>query len=163
MFFLFFFLMIRRPPRSTLFPYTTLFRSTDTHIKAPANSWSWRGARLESRGAERYEGYTTRSQNTRNADSASHGNVAANRYTGINQGDALTTPSRHRTTGSQNKTPVAKKLAAWTSCHQRERTPSSNTAGTCHPIRAATGASQQTTGRVRNRRRDRAGGDRRRR
>src|SRR3989442_7905869 len=25
----FFFLMIRRPPRSTLFPYTTLFRSID--------------------------------------------------------------------------------------------------------------------------------------
>src|SRR3712207_9182999 len=25
--FIFFFLMIRRPPRSTLFPYTTLFRS----------------------------------------------------------------------------------------------------------------------------------------
>src|SRR6266404_8932863 len=30
-FLFFFFLMIRRPPRSTLFPYTTLFRST-THI-----------------------------------------------------------------------------------------------------------------------------------
>src|SRR2546430_17709557 len=28
MFTFFFFLMIRRPPRSTLFPYTTLFRST---------------------------------------------------------------------------------------------------------------------------------------
>src|SRR2546430_15586723 len=28
--FLFFFLMIRRPPRSTLFPYTTLFRSLVT-------------------------------------------------------------------------------------------------------------------------------------
>src|SRR5437868_9214722 len=27
-FFLFFFLLIRRPPRSTLFPYTTLFRSS---------------------------------------------------------------------------------------------------------------------------------------
>src|SRR5258707_13509283 len=27
LFILFFFLMIRRPPRSTLFPYTTLFRS----------------------------------------------------------------------------------------------------------------------------------------
>src|SRR3712207_8453260 len=27
---LFFFLMIRRPPRSTLFPYTTLFRSNVT-------------------------------------------------------------------------------------------------------------------------------------
>src|SRR3989337_3422256 len=26
--YLFFFLMIRRPPRSTLFPYTTLFRSS---------------------------------------------------------------------------------------------------------------------------------------
>src|SRR3712207_2089162 len=30
---LFFFLMIRRPPRSTLFPYTTLFRSRgDDHL-----------------------------------------------------------------------------------------------------------------------------------
>src|SRR3712207_8646225 len=28
---LFFFLMIRRPPRSTLFPYTTLFRSHAPH------------------------------------------------------------------------------------------------------------------------------------
>src|SRR3989442_7466133 len=27
----FFFLMIRRPPRSTLFPYTTLFRSHHVH------------------------------------------------------------------------------------------------------------------------------------
>src|SRR3712207_6994332 len=33
MIFHFFFLMIRRPPRSTLFPYTTLFRSSnDTNI-----------------------------------------------------------------------------------------------------------------------------------
>src|SRR2546426_6151938 len=30
----FFFLMIRRPPRSTLFPYTTLFRSLDIHDPA---------------------------------------------------------------------------------------------------------------------------------
>src|SRR3712207_6879152 len=30
---LFFFLMIRRPPRSTLFPYTTLFRS-DVQVRA---------------------------------------------------------------------------------------------------------------------------------
>src|SRR3712207_7469523 len=28
----FFFLMIRRPPRSTLFPYTTLFRSRNTDL-----------------------------------------------------------------------------------------------------------------------------------
>src|SRR2546422_515378 len=31
--FLFFFLMIRRPPRSTLFPYTTLFRSRCALLK----------------------------------------------------------------------------------------------------------------------------------
>src|SRR5947209_15282345 len=35
LFFLFFFLMIRRPPRSTLFPYTTLFRSTTSPALAP--------------------------------------------------------------------------------------------------------------------------------
>src|SRR2546428_11579283 len=32
---LFFFLMIRRPPRSTLFPYTTLFRSRKIMISVP--------------------------------------------------------------------------------------------------------------------------------
>src|SRR3712207_6968852 len=31
----FFFLMIRRPPRSTLFPYTTLFRSAEDCERAP--------------------------------------------------------------------------------------------------------------------------------
>src|SRR3712207_7262476 len=30
--YIFFFLMIRRPPRSTLFPYTTLFRSQVTRL-----------------------------------------------------------------------------------------------------------------------------------
>src|SRR3712207_7695553 len=33
MYHLFFFLMIRRPPRSTLFPYTTLFRSPADEYK----------------------------------------------------------------------------------------------------------------------------------
>src|SRR5471030_3375528 len=36
--FLFFFLMIRRPPRSTLFPYTTLFRSAAARVQ-------WMGCR----------------------------------------------------------------------------------------------------------------------
>src|SRR3712207_7987722 len=37
MYHFFFFLMIRRPPRSTLFPYTTLFRSLkNTHFENPA-------------------------------------------------------------------------------------------------------------------------------
>src|SRR5690349_24929496 len=34
----FFFLMIRRPPRSTLFPYTTLFRSVAPEQKAAAQA-----------------------------------------------------------------------------------------------------------------------------
>src|SRR2546425_1990804 len=44
---LFFFLMIRRPPRSTLFPYTTLFRS--------ASSRRWRPARLRPRPYDRLD------------------------------------------------------------------------------------------------------------
>src|SRR5256885_1960257 len=45
----FFFLMIRRPPRSTLFPYTTLFRSPvrtepDALLRAPVQVRAGRGA-----------------------------------------------------------------------------------------------------------------------
>src|SRR5215471_20672882 len=35
---LFFFLMIRRPPRSTLFPYTTLFRSPPRERTPPGST-----------------------------------------------------------------------------------------------------------------------------
>src|SRR2546430_9035587 len=31
--------MIRRPPRSTLFPYTTLFRSCSCQLASSAGSW----------------------------------------------------------------------------------------------------------------------------
>src|SRR5256885_5426833 len=36
--------MIRRPPRSTLFPYTTLFRSRKsyTRVRSPCGSWKER-------------------------------------------------------------------------------------------------------------------------
>src|SRR3989454_6504785 len=40
--FFFFFLMIRRPPRSTLFPYTTLFRS----LRLPHHQAARRGGHL---------------------------------------------------------------------------------------------------------------------
>src|SRR5260221_8550020 len=44
---LFFFLMIRRPPRSTLFPYTTLFRSfRPAPSKLPSTSRSRGGQRI---------------------------------------------------------------------------------------------------------------------
>src|ERR687891_983233 len=45
-----FFLMIRRPPRSTLFPYTTLFRSTLSRSASPGTSGGWDGA--EQRGSD---------------------------------------------------------------------------------------------------------------
>src|SRR5262245_63970303 len=45
----FFFLMIRRPPRSTLFPYTTLFRSATGTVSAdsprPGSGYGRPGAR----------------------------------------------------------------------------------------------------------------------
>src|SRR3712207_7830478 len=46
-----FFLMIRRPPRSTLFPYTTLFRSSRTSRLRCAREdhcgWTWRLSRKQ--------------------------------------------------------------------------------------------------------------------
>src|SRR3984893_19354603 len=53
-----FFLMIRRPPRSTLFPYTTLFRSRLPKKISPRSSTSrsrsmrWRKARSEEHTSE---------------------------------------------------------------------------------------------------------------
>src|SRR5437764_13163928 len=44
--FFLFFLMIRRPPRSTLFPYTTLFRS---HARRAARDGALSGGNLEGR------------------------------------------------------------------------------------------------------------------
>src|SRR5258708_8196596 len=37
--------MIRRPPRSTLFPYTTLFRSDPSGTDRPNNLWTYRRIR----------------------------------------------------------------------------------------------------------------------
>src|SRR3712207_7883289 len=51
---LFFFLMIRRPPRSTLFPYTTLFRSTCRRAPAcPPQCARGRGVRRPAGAAAR--------------------------------------------------------------------------------------------------------------
>src|SRR3712207_7732448 len=47
----FFFLMIRRPPRSTLFPYTTLFRSPQPRFSAPAGKETFTGRRPRRRRA----------------------------------------------------------------------------------------------------------------
>src|SRR3989442_7723166 len=56
---LLFFLMIRRPPRSTLFPYTTLFRSSST---SPALSCSSRSRRRRWCAMPRSEEHTSELQ-----------------------------------------------------------------------------------------------------
>src|SRR6266403_4387169 len=59
-FFLIFFLMIRRPPRSTLFPYTTLFRSR-RHPSLASREHSM----LNVHGPERSEEHTSELQSRR--------------------------------------------------------------------------------------------------
>src|SRR2546427_4384306 len=51
-FIFFFFLMIRRPPRSTLFPYTTLFRSDRFGIELPVAGDKLRAYVLATRNAK---------------------------------------------------------------------------------------------------------------
>src|SRR6476660_10044084 len=66
--FFFFFLMIRRPPRSTLFPYTTLFRSscgprTRRGRRCPGrSSWSPPVPGRSPRSARRSEEHTSELQ-----------------------------------------------------------------------------------------------------
>src|SRR5215213_11199739 len=70
---LFFFLMIRRPPRSTLFPYTTLFRSRAAggaprracaSTSTPRRSSGWRSA--TARCSSRSEEHTSELQSLTN-------------------------------------------------------------------------------------------------
>src|SRR5437660_2022252 len=57
----FFFLMIRRPPRSTLFPYTTLFRSLARRGSCPA-SFSRSQMSVVRRSCQRSEEHTSELQ-----------------------------------------------------------------------------------------------------
>src|SRR5262249_61218681 len=65
----FFFLMIRRPPRSTLFPYTTLFRSRRTGSRGSAGGprrSAPAAARRTSRTSTRSEEHTSELQSLTN-------------------------------------------------------------------------------------------------
>src|SRR5437899_6155705 len=64
--------MIRRPPRSTLFPYTTLFRSKDEEgrnringVFQPASKKTWAMRRRENQTIARSEGHTSELQSLR--------------------------------------------------------------------------------------------------
>src|SRR2546430_3570800 len=65
--------MIRRPPRSTLFPYTTLFRSRCTRLRerSAAFAWpTWRGGARrrvgQAKAADRSEEHTSELQSQSN-------------------------------------------------------------------------------------------------
>src|SRR3712207_7318302 len=60
--FIFFFLMIRRPPRSTLFPYTTLFRSS-SGVLGVRGELTEQHRRRASRGADRQHPFPQRGAN----------------------------------------------------------------------------------------------------
>src|SRR5258708_9279688 len=62
LFFSFFFLMIRRPPRSTLFPYTTLFRSRARFHSIRTESQPPRGSDTRIELAQRACGRVARSE-----------------------------------------------------------------------------------------------------
>src|SRR2546430_3001990 len=63
---IFFFLMIRRPPRSTLFPYTTLFRSPIVALATPLGRSAVALLRLSGAGAFRSEEHTSELQSQSN-------------------------------------------------------------------------------------------------
>src|SRR3712207_8503524 len=76
--------MIRRPPRSTLFPYTTLFRSSCAPIGRSANrqgpfSWAWQATKLrvDRRRAHKGSGSRAPSQDRKSTRlNSSHANIS---------------------------------------------------------------------------------------
>src|SRR5688572_32353806 len=69
----FYFLMIRRPPRSTLFPYTTLFRSTqETSSFSLSKSRATKGIIIERRSLSAYVIHPTAILRTRISFNPSH-------------------------------------------------------------------------------------------
>src|SRR2546430_10834028 len=63
---IFFFLMIRRPPRSTLFPYTTLFRSSASFRKVSGPDGGGYGLIIRDRDPDRSEEHTSELQSQSN-------------------------------------------------------------------------------------------------
>src|SRR3712207_9201131 len=71
----FFFLMIRRPPRSTLFPYTTLFRSMEPERELTRKQRSRAGHERATCGAPRRSTTVTRDRKSTRLNS-SHANIS---------------------------------------------------------------------------------------
>src|SRR3712207_7546269 len=88
MVYMFFFLMIRRPPRSTLFPYTTLFRSgrrffrpvlrhaRPAHRQDDGDEDVFRLPRLEARRQQRLDGAGADADRKSTRLNSSHANIS---------------------------------------------------------------------------------------
>src|SRR2546430_17667404 len=89
---IFFFLMIRRPPRSTLFPYTTLFRSHGVVAKLVAQAQHRGCPRLavESAGEQGEHGLRRTARRRQGVDETLLHQVAARR------GEEVVAPEQHR-------------------------------------------------------------------
>src|SRR5258708_10674951 len=78
---MFFLLMIRRPPRSTLFPYTTLFRSNRGHSGCGTVGDSWYPSVRNTGSATTSHSHSSRSLSIASvASSAAGGHGCARRY-----------------------------------------------------------------------------------
>src|SRR6266481_974425 len=95
---------------------------------------------------EKYTGYATRSENTRNPERMSHGNVARKRYKRIDQRGKLVTLGQGRITGHQKRNPATKNDACSRPCHASDCRPSVNSTDTCHPIRVSVETAQHKAG-----------------
>src|SRR2546422_6059534 len=71
----FFFLMIRRPPRSTLFPYTTLFRSRQDSLDIPLLERD-RGGEQRGEGAHAGDGSAPQRDRKSTRLNSSHGYIS---------------------------------------------------------------------------------------
>src|SRR6516162_8342258 len=96
---------------------------------------------------EKYKGYATRSENTRNPERMSHGKVARKRYKRVDHCAQVEALGQGRITGIQKRKPATKNDACSRACQASECIPSVNNAGTCHPKSVNAEAVQHNAGR----------------
>src|ERR1700756_5987681 len=98
------------------------------------------------RGVEKYNGYATRSEKTRNPERMAHGKVARKRYKSIHHRGPVEALGQGWITGHQNKSPAEKNNISSAICQLSERMPSTNKAGRCQARRVIAEKVQHSTG-----------------
>src|SRR5215467_1367687 len=96
---------------------------------------------------KKYTGYATRSENTKNPDRMSQGNVARKRYKRVDHCAHVETLGQGRITGHQKRKPATKNETCSRACKTSECIPSVNSTGTCHPRSVKAETVQHSAGR----------------